>query len=426
MTVSASASAASPACGGAPGRLKTGVNPNIVLQVSAIVGLLTGIATGEAAAFLAPIIAGTQWDGNTLCTRGDPGDPALTQDDFTALSDYFNIPAFNLAVDRVNQLWRHVVFPYWCDCDDGTTPPPASISPLPPVSTNPNLPSGPFGPNCWDTTLTLNPNVAAAVDFSQLGPNLGNMPGWSVNPGPPPRRLPTPLPVSVAFTTMMLPEASAAPQYTGTVQFYDSAGTLISGSSIFSTTTPAGTPTTLTGPVPSTAAYLYLQTNFVGTFSASSEAEGRLQLFCTGQSPTTPVTPCCPPDELLGRQLNNLTQLVQFLVANASSPADALVDGAHHGPFSGSGSVLLEAECAAVRVTVQNDLSVWPKNPGTPDYFFSLGFVTSYAEGTPLKGWRLVYSSQTFPLATYADMVGWTLPPGVSITVTEQLGVAAA
>jgi hypothetical protein len=88
---------------------------------------------------------------------------------------------------------------------------------------------------------------------------------------------------------------------------------------------------------------------------------------------------------------------------------------------TGDGTLTLVASCAAVRVHVTTDLSTWPNHPGSPNYYLSMGFITSIAAGSPLKGWRLVYGSQTFPIAAYADQIGYTLPPGITATVTELL-----
>jgi len=73
------------------------------------------------------------------------------------------------------------------------------------------------------------------------------------------------------------------------------------------------------------------------------------------------------------------------------------------------------------RVEVTSPLASWPHNPGSPNYYISLGFITSIAAGSPLKGWRLVYGSQTFPIMSYADQIGYTLPASVSIDLVELL-----
>lgn len=68
---------------------------------------------------------------------------------------------------------------------------------------------------------------------------------------------------------------------------------------------------------------------------------------------------------------------------------------------------------------VNNPLTSWPNNPGTPNYYFSLGFATPFAGGTPLKGQRLVYNHQVFSWPTYTDAIGYTLYPDVNIDLIE-------
>jgi hypothetical protein len=256
-------------------------------------------------------------------------------------------------------------------------------------------------------------------------PPLGAMPVPPFPQNLPPIALPSPLPASLEFRQTVHSDMGVG-THDCDVNFWDANSISISSGQIHGPLANTDAVCVARGPVPTNARYMATYGEWQGSDVQSGTATGQMIFYCTGQSPTAPEVPCCPPDPSLDARLTYLTNLVVQLAGMLQAPVDALVDGAIHGPFSGTGSVLLNAECAAVRVDVLTDLSLWPKNPGTPTYYFSLGFITSYAEATPLKGWRLVYSSQSFPVHTYADMIGWTLPDGVQIRITEQQGASAA
>jgi hypothetical protein len=155
-----------------------------------------------------------------------------------------------------------------------------------------------------------------------------------------------------------------------------------------------------------------------GTFEASHT------LFCGPGGATNPVVPCCPPDPLLDARLSQILQYEKIIVQLLGAPLHSHVDGTRHANLIGSGSITLVDSVDAIRVEVTSSLTGWPNNPGDPNYYFSLGFITSIAAGSPLKGWRLVYSAQTFPIVSYADQIGYTLPPGVQVAIVELIPAA--
>lgn len=405
--------------------MKPGLGAIYSASSAALAATLAEVFGGPAGIALVAVLAAISFDLLNLCSQGDPGDVVLTPTDIlTAYHGELGQPSLD-ALTKVQRWFTHLMFPVWCNCSDGTVPPPAVASPPPSESPNPNMAPGTTGANCWDAQSTIVSNTNSQWKFNELLPDLGDLAGWPSNGGPPPRKLPLPLPTSMRFITTRNTQGQPSESYSATVQFRDTAGAVISSGSIFGTTTPAGVMTTLTGPVPTNAVYLDLATNSINPATGTYTAFGEVTLYCGTQTPTTPIVPCCPPDPGLDARLTYLTGLVQFLVGNQSAPIDALLDGHVHANLSGSASVLLTSECAAVRVTVHSPLPPLAVNPGTPPYYFSMGFITSYAAGSPLKGWRLVYVNQTFPLATFADQVGYTLPAGVTIDITELLGATA-
>jgi hypothetical protein len=144
-------------------------------------------------------------------------------------------------------------------------------------------------------------------------------------------------------------------------------------------------------------------------------------LYCGTDNPLTVVTPCCPPDPTLEQRLAYLIQLAHANIALTGQSLRGHVDGTRHSGLSGSGTVTLVDGVLAVRVEIKTGLSSLQLNPGSPNYYFSAGFITPIAAGSPLKGARLVYSAQTYPVPSYTDQIGFTLPPGVTVDIVELL-----
>jgi len=421
-----SAPLATLACGGQPAVPKPGVAASVSTSVSSLAAAIGTAIAGVPGEILLTIIAGQQFNVSAMCAAGDPGDVTLTPQDLLDASIDTFAPAGVAATQKIKQWFTHLIFPVWCQCSDGTHPPASVVTKPPAETSNPNMLPGPMGANCWNASTRVPPNQSESQwVWTMIVPPLAPMPNPPAPQNLPPITLPLPLPVSVEFRQTVYSDMGVG-THDCNVNFWDASGLYISTGQIISASAATDQRLIVRGPVPANARYMATYGAWQGSGTLSGTATGEMILYCTGQSPSAPEVPCCPPDPSLDARLTYLTNLVMQLAGMLQPAVDNLVDGAAHGPFSGTGSVLLEAECAAVRVDVLSDLSTWPKNPGTPNYFWSLGFITSYAETNPLKGWRLVYSSQTFPLQPYTDMIGWTLPDGVQIRITEQLGASAA
>jgi len=209
------------------------------------------------------------------------------------------------------------------------------------------------------------------------------------------------------------------------IYFYDANDNPDTTNSYTSPRQTAGTTFSHTMAIPTTAVYWFVYAapyGFLGT-GPTNNCQSHLQLYCAG-TPTTIVQPCCPTDPALDVRLRRIEQLEQVIIQLLGHGGGKHVDGTRHAGLTNSGTINLIDSIDAVRVEVKTSLSGWPNNPGSPNYYFSLGFITSIAAGSPLKGWRLVYGSQTYPIVTYADQIGFTLPPGVSIDLVELLPAA--
>jgi hypothetical protein len=229
--------------------------------------------------------------------------------------------------------------------------------------------------------------------------------------------LPTPLPQNIRFRWQgSTPNTSASNLR---FDFADASGALVGGFASLGSAAPTYDQTINIIPVPAGATAWHLE---LQQFAFSPDAgkpfssTATLQYDCAGLN--SPTTPCCPPDPNLDIRLTQITQLLYELLSKSGSQG-AYVDGPAHTGLSGQGTISISPSSRAIRLDVTSDLGSWPHNVQTPTYFFSLGFVTPYAVGTPLKGTRLIYNHQTFSWPTYTDTIGYTFSPGITANLVE-------
>jgi hypothetical protein len=144
--------------------------------------------------------------------------------------------------------------------------------------------------------------------------------------------------------------------------------------------------------------------------------QNNITFYCDG--PPRPQQPCCPPDETSQQLLFQIWSTVQEILADLGGKRP-FVDSTVHAGLTGTGAVAISPSAAAIRVDITARGDPWPDNPGTPDFLFSIGFITPFAVGTPLRGSRLVYDHQIFQYPSYTDQIGYTLPAGVTISIVE-------
>lgn len=182
-------------------------------------------------------------------------------------------------------------------------------------------------------------------------------------------------------------------------------------------------------PWPATGTRVISHVSNTASGDGINAVDGFFQIYCNPTNPTV-TQPCCPPDPQLQNTLNyilgveqNIYNLVQQLQTGGLPRLPLYQDSTVHAGLSGAGTITLQTKAVAFRVDVTSNITNWPHNIQVPTYYFSMGFVTSYALTSPIKGWRLVYQSQDFPLAAECDQIGYTLPAGITVNITELLEV---
>lgn len=389
------------------------------MSTASIAARIEAFASAEVAIILAPVVAALAVAPGVVCSQPDPGDPGIQQSDLEDLVQFADFQAHQAASAKVGQWWMHLMWSTWCDCASGTVLPPDTTTPLPPALLSPGLPSGGPTSPCWDVQHSDNiAPMPATTKLDWTARYLGQTPATTVNDGSGGVTTAYHIPPGVTsiFVSSFVHPGSWSIAVPGTLSFWNATANPLTSIELWNNQQTDWSPQQ--NPLlPSGSTYWRLDQ--VNHNAVPVTVEAHISYFCAGQNPGGIDVPCCPPDPLLDQRLTSIEQMLQLLANQLLTGNASLVPTAVHSNLSGSGSVILTRADAAIRVRVTSSLGSWPNNPGSPNYYFSLGFITSYENGSPLKGWRLVYSDQTFPLAAYSDQVGYTLPPGVTVDIIE-------
>lgn len=406
------------ACAGAPGVPKPGSEGIINFGSAAVQGILDDLTEGTSAIAFATIFGGATYNGTEFCSAGDVGDPGMSAQDWSDALDVTN-PVVNAPARTKAQRWfQHVIFPIICNCANGTAPPPATPPGPPPVTTSPNTQPYTTGPNCWDHSATSPPIPNGwDTEYMQVFPNIPT----TVQKTPPPLGIQQPLPAGYTVTITAGSEGSNPLPVSGNLNVFNSGGGLVGADSAsWSNVSPGTSFTTPFVALTSTAAAwnMALFNTPGGGALSTNTATVELTIYCQGQSPTGVNSPCCPPDPSVDLRLGQLLDMVTQLLS-LQALQGAYQDTITHPALSGNGTITINPASSAIRIDITTDLTSWPQYTQTPTYFLSLGFITPYAVGTPLRGQRVIYNHQTFTWPSYTDQVGYSLAPGITANIVE-------
>lgn len=413
-----------------PGNGASMARPGVPQNVAFDMGLITA-GLELISPWLTPFTAlvdSFMYQAVNQCTSDPPAMPVFDASDVTNLIGGVLNPNLDVTLTKVNNALLNYAWSKFCICSDGTDPgPPATLAP-PAGAANPAIKqSTPCFQGSWQGTIpqnSTNPVISSLMDATQA---LVPVDGTTATAVDATSSAYTVYGIATGTTSVVFQFQQGATQNACdpangpylVLQQLDANRSVLSNDNLLD---PRDLKTgTVTVSVRANARYWHIYswlTAAGGCGPSTGTTNYNSQAFCNGQQPNQ-LTSCCPPDPAIMLGIQNILQRL----AN-QTVTDTLTRGTTHSNLSGSGTVTLVAECAAVEVNVraQPPLVV---NPGSPDYYFSMGFITSYAVGSPLKGWRLVYTSQIFPLQTYADQMGYTLPPGVIVDLVEMLPAAA-
>lgn len=408
-------------CGGGPSQAIPGFNQTVVTTAAAIEGALILFGFPEVAAILGPIIAPAVYDLTTFCTTDPPADPGLTNADLRASYNWTS-PLDALAAQAKIRQW--FLSRYWyqvCECSSVATPAPPALSNPGTISTNPGLPTAPSGAKCWDGTQIwpYNPPFQVILDNVLLwadGEPLHNNSGV--------RYMMKPLPTQVKWTATYNPSgATPADNVFIQVDWSDIAGHVIRTDKTGITDSPPKLLTrSLTMAPPAGTDHVQFGAGTTGAAGGSPTGSitVRAEVWCDGQSPSTPASPCCPPDPIVEQKLSRLEALVTAIYQSLPAPLHSYSSGTAHVGLSGHGTITLSAAALGVRVDITSDPVTLGSELGSPMYLPGRGYIVPIVNAAPIRSeMHLVYNPQTFQLPTLTEQIGYSLHPGVVVTITE-------
>lgn len=413
--------------GGGPSAIKPTIDPGIAFTATVIDAAIKTIFHREVGTFSSVIASGIALASTIFCGSDPPSDPGLTETDWNNVTAPPDPVSYATSYKRVIQWFLSWYWGQICECTGAQTPV-ITPGPLPTgIGRDTGLPQGTLTGSCWNVTTTwqwpaqVGPGTSVVfTNFnSVLLPSGPSIPLSGTQPGEPTVALAIPLNTSAFTVTLDVPSGFVAPAtYELLVNFYNASGTAVGASeAIVESGKPP--PQTFTLPnLPANATYWSAE----GTASNQpiSTVTNTFSFNCSDQPPLRLQTPCCPPDPTTQQTLQLILNIVGQVYTNPpGSPKTGWAAATAHSGLSGTGSFNIASGVTGVRATFTTIPTGIRVTPGTPTFYWDLGFVTPLAMTYPLRSLRTVFASQDMPLPIQTDGLAYTFPPGVVVTLTE-------
>lgn len=347
-----------------------------------------------------------------FCAAEPPGFPDLTGIALGAVFAGGQVGASLVAAEAITQIALHYLWYAMCECISGTTPappaPPAAPTDLPTVNPTTVVNPGITTP-CWDVTRQM--FWSAMSGASMLG---------IVQPGGHTSIMPKPVPTRITVKLVNGTEGATQAQCSMDLQYIDSGGGILPG---FTTglLAPGATYNVTVIPPAAAASWawtLQYSTAGIGGATPTNSVTVTITMWCAGQTPSNPNSPCCPPDPNLLGLLTRIQAQVD-LIQRQSAPF-GYVYGANHAGLTGHGSFAV-SDLIGVSVDITAIPAHAGRIDGSPIEYFDLGFVTlGTADGYETS--RRLDHEGTLMIPHQAGLftsVGYTVPPGVTIAIRE-------
>lgn len=390
-------------CGGGTSSSRPGFGDFIYMAPAAVGALLNNIPTVWAVP-LAAYIGHVEYELVTFCQDDPPPVPTFTAADVAALFNPFILTEFLDARNKLRQLVGAYLWYQVCKCDSVTTPappsPPAAPSGMPSINPPAVSPAYPTGQPCASYSATFQCTPPA-----------------SETPANPPL---VPIPAGANSVTLAVqpsrPIASAdLTGWQAIVNCFDTPTHFI-GNPVFYGESSTGTGGTLTAALP--AGTLYTRA-IVSVFHVDTPVDIDVQysLYCGSSSqPSTPLP--CPSDPFVIGLLDEILALVT-LIQRQAVPF-AYVPGTVHAGLTGMGHFDVQG-ILGVKVQLDSTSSYVGVESADPDVYWDAGWINwSNNDGAHKR--EFIGASPFVSLPTVAGQytrVGYTLPVGVSVTITE-------
>lgn len=408
-------------CGGGDAAPLSGYKSNVVITSAAIEGAMVLAGFPEAAAILAPVIAGVTYNAQNICDSDPPADPGLVDQDIVDALQLANPLVSIPAQLKIRDWFLHWYWGIVCKCVAGSTPllTPGNLPNV--VSTNPGISNGAPTTPCWDVTktFTLTGGVAhtnITDSMVPLGTSVSVTPPFSGGPATA-RSIPQGLTAYNIQVTESVRDATR--DGNGTIYYFNSIGsgngaqTMASFGSFHST--PESTIDFKANIPANTASWMWIVGN---NQSNPTDWTIHTYFFCAGQQIGAPQSSCCPPDpvlEQLIRQVMGMVTLIQRQVAPFG-----YISGDIHASLSGSGELTVAdlLGCKINPASIPADAGVAIGDPDTL-------WLDSWINWGNADGWSAREFLRSAPylslpsLAGQYTKIGYSLRPGLTVDITE-------
>jgi hypothetical protein len=376
-----------------------------LLSPQALIALFVGAELDWFAA-VAGGVGYLAFDILNICALDPPPPPVV---DAARFASYFaSTQGAQFVREDVTQWATNLVWHAYCKCDTGPqpVPPPPTPQPTGIQVNNPTGTSQPTGTACAPTGA-----YSETTTFDSNGNHTATLPGESFAGAPV---------TWCKVTTAWIWQSTQVFPITATIRWETTSGTSILGTSQWEITGSSNTQNQpdQTFQIPPGSNHWSLALHVDNGASLPFQYQISVIPYCN-TPPEATNQPCCPPDPQLTLLINQVMQLEQLILTSLPKPFGPTVDSTVHANLSGNGRVAISPTAAGVRIEITSRPPDWPAGKTDPSYLFSIGFITPRAQGTALRGSRLVYDHQIYEYPYYVDEVDYALALGVTVRLIE-------
>jgi|SRR5690348_2340297 len=408
-------------CGGGTSSAQPGFGIAVQVGTAQIAALLNNVPTPLAVA-LAGVIGLVNYELSTFCTTDPPAMPTLTASDYFDALGGNGVAAQITAVAKFQAAIGNILWPSFCKCDSTSTPAPPSWPTPPsdlPTSNPTQLPIGTQQP-CWDHSDNFTAPLSSTFhDFTSFLVPYSQTVTVTPPGGAETTTTAAVIPAGVTQYTVKVSVTSPPPPAPGVgfeVLQFNSAGAIAHRDTLWSGN--SGSATETFSLVSGATSWEWLA-NTDPTSGTAGAISAEVSFYCPGTSPTTPATPCCPPDPTLEGMLAQILAYVQALYSSVPPQLNSYATATVHSGLTGNGTVTLVDNALAVRVDITTD-DGGGFIPGDPTYLIDRGFIVPVINQGPIRSTvRLVYNPQVYILPALTEQVGYSLHVGVTASITE-------
>jgi hypothetical protein len=383
-------------CGGGTSAPKAGLEAFVAVSAGAV-SLALQRSGAEKLMFLIPLLQLPVYELAPFCAADPPALPTFTEDEVFSLlrvgldADYFS------GLAKARDLISRILWFDFCECTSGTLTP--FVEPTLPTNTpQPVAPEPSINTPCQTTSFSSSV-IAGGAQVTNNTPSISGLAASAIR---------------MTYDTQ---PRTAAMGCVHALYWVNGAGTeTFMAQNPIQITTPPG-PQIIDFIVPVGAVSFRIKDTFAGNAGTTYTSTETIDVFC-GQLPGGTATPCCPPDTSTQSYLDLILKMVT-LVQRQAAPF-SYIYGPDHPALTGSGAFAVSGLVGcSVDVTTLPDS--YGRATGSPEQLFDIGFVTLGTADGYERSRRIDADGTLFlpPLGGAYTVVGYTLSPGVEVSIRE-------